>query len=194
MELDTSFRDTKFALTRGIVTAVPDSLHYNRDSPGSMPWKTNMELRVGDEVVYYFLSYVNAMSKQRNKRYEIEGETHILVKYEHIYVYKRGDELKPINGYVLVRPVDVAKGDFDLPAKYGGHEKFLGLVEYVGDRITEYKEKTYDPDPDVELNRGDLVILDRACNTPIQYPGMQTLEGDSIFFRVQRQHILGRVA
>jgi co-chaperonin GroES (HSP10) len=80
------------------VVAVPDRLRYKvkERTPrgqgvpeeGSMEWKTEMELRVGDSVIIHYMAFVSSI-KKGDKIVEIEGVQHFFCPYDLIILAKR---------------------------------------------------------------------------------------------------------
>lgn len=83
----------KHAPTEAIVRRCPEQLRFiqGEDFSVTMPWKTDMELKLNDVVIISYLAYENAIDrKDGNKGYlEQDGKIYLFVKYEHIYLAKR---------------------------------------------------------------------------------------------------------
>ena len=112
----------------GYVVKVPDTLYYadNRfNNEGrliftdelSMPWKTEMQLKLGDQVWFDYLASLNC------NIFYCDGVQYKLIKYDDIYLAKRGRNTIMLNGYclftqiykeykieVLEKEVDVTRG------------------------------------------------------------------------------------
>ena len=85
LSIDTSFDPTGHAARTGVVVSVPDELHFHPDKTDGMPWLTTMELMVGDEVTYHYLSAITAEDRYTERMVEIDGEKHYFIKYDRIY-------------------------------------------------------------------------------------------------------------
>lgn len=94
--VDTDFEKEKNSVVVCEVIAVPDRLVFGWSTDinkfggyvpkeNSMDWKTNMELRVGDEVIIHF----NVFLHTENIKLNIEGEDYFFCKYSDIFVAKR---------------------------------------------------------------------------------------------------------
>jgi hypothetical protein len=96
---DPRYEKEKAAPQSGIVMAVPEKLRFTHKvgSP-SVKYNVDMELQVGDRVVFNFLAFEQATS---SKMVIDEG---ILVRYDEIYVAIRDEEVICINGTVVVKP------------------------------------------------------------------------------------------
>ena len=54
--IDLSFDPEKHATVTGTVWGLPSALKYTGQGNEEMPWKCNMELKLGDKVIVYYLS------------------------------------------------------------------------------------------------------------------------------------------
>jgi len=87
--IDPGYEPEKHAAVTGHVIATP-SLIYSKLRNYSMPWDTDMELKVGDYIIFYYLAAVNAFRKEDPKWLKDEnGNFYVFVKYENFYVAKR---------------------------------------------------------------------------------------------------------
>lgn len=100
--LDTSFEQFQHSVTEGVVVAVPEKLKCGK-SPGSLKYLTDMDLRVGDIVIFHYLCYANAKTGDNGivngKLFEDNGKTYLFVGYENIYLAKRVSKVP----YLLAR-------------------------------------------------------------------------------------------
>ena len=48
------------------------------------------------------------------------------------------------------------------------------------------------PDQD-NIEVGDIVVMEKSCDIPLEVPIHATLEGDNVFYRVQRRYIIGKI-
>ena len=104
--VDTSYEPEKHATVMGIVYGLPSHLQFTGKANKGMPWQTPLEIKMGDKVIFYYLSVINAL-KPENRRYVIEGsDRYILINYEFIYAIIRDDKITPVNGYVLIEPCE----------------------------------------------------------------------------------------
>jgi hypothetical protein len=90
--LDTTYNVGRHQSVNCEVVAVPDKLVYgdHLDFQQSMPHQTEMELKVGDEVIVRYLAIHDALGSKDPKHFTHEnGEDVFFIKYEDIYVAKR---------------------------------------------------------------------------------------------------------
>jgi hypothetical protein len=96
---DARFEEQKAAPQSGVVLVVPQKLRFSM-VPGepSVRYKTDMELEVGDRVIFNF----NALDAAKKERM-LFGDG-FLVRYDQIYVAIRNGEVICLNGGVIVEP------------------------------------------------------------------------------------------
>lgn len=198
--LDTSFEKEKHAPVTGQVVAVPDKLVYSRNNPASLEWDTEMEAKVGDQTIVYYMAAANAFTKDISKSLEDENGNHYMfVNYQNIYLVIRGDEIIPLNGYCIAKPVM----DHELKAL---HKKYKALnlevplnmrrkfstkiveIVYIGTPNREYKRKHLS-DNGIKVNSGDFVSIRPHADIPIEYDIHKTLDPDQDYVRLQRTHM-----
>jgi hypothetical protein len=217
--VDTSFDEVSHAARTGIVIAVPKKLffHPTQFTGESMPWDTDMELQIGDEVTYHFLAGVTAEEKHHERTLYFKNEVYYLIKYDRIFTAKRkvtfnnallsdhkiifeqfGETLSVIiclNGFVLLEPLKDFKLErykdlMEIPKKM---DKYFGKVKYIGSLNRDYRD-THRPfhGPDQNnINIGDVVMMDMVCDIPLEYPLHSKLDKGNVYYRVQRRYILG---
>ena len=218
--MDTSFDEAGHAPRTGVVVAVPDQLDYDRENTQGLQWETSMDLEVGDEVTYHYLSALTAEDKNAPRFFDYNDERYFFIKYDRIYTAKRLNGLAyaklrrsglptPIpfppewydiiclNGFILVEPVQDAtlkkyEGYLSVPVRA---DKFYGIVKHVGSLITDYSA-IYDgrdiPDKD-NIEIGDTIVMDQTCDIPLEYPLHKTLDDNQVLYRVQRRYIIGKL-
>ena len=207
LKLDTSFEPEKHANITGHVVALPDRLFFD-PTPGqahSLDWDTDMELEVGDYVISYYLSSINAMSGDRNGRLleDDQGNKYLIVRYDRIYAARRGDQIVTVNGFNLLTPVRqleertmrerMQKLDLAMPANtHAIKGAKIARLKYVAKPNRRYRDPRY-WDYDDPINPGDLLLIRRNAGIPIEYEYHTSLEGDQVFYRVQRNFIFGVV-
>lgn len=86
--LDTSYNQNQHSSVVCEVVEVPDKLNFHKDHGNRMPWRTEMELRKGDEVIIFYLSYQNAFGGDK-RTFTYEGEEYFFCRYDDIFVAKR---------------------------------------------------------------------------------------------------------
>jgi len=194
--IDTTYEPEKHMVRTGIVEAVPKDL-----SCKDFPWVTENEIQVGDKVVMYYLAIQNCLAPER-RHFIKKGKTMwIFIKYNNIYVVVRDDKIIPINGYVLVEPIEdpdweakVAKAEkagLALPDLRGLSKTHVtyGRVAYTGKPIAQYKDE-YKSDKGIDVKPGDEVVIKKIRDIPMEYEYHAKLDGGRKLLRMQRHNIL----
>jgi co-chaperonin GroES (HSP10) len=195
--LDTSFEPEKHVVRVGTVEALPRELQFKKE----IPWETEIELKLGDRVVMYFMAIQNCLSKEQ-KKYAQEGkDVYIFIKYHNIYAIIRGEEIIPINGYVLVEPIEdpewirlneqASKAGLIIPdmRKLSKTHITYGKIAYLGKPNLRYSEK-YKSDEYYDLKVGDEIIMKKIRDIPVEYEYHAKMDGGRKLYRMQRHDIL----
>lgn len=209
--VDFAYNPNKHVPVVGTAVKVPEKINYcnNKRKPGffnSLQWKTEMELREGDTVFYNYLAGSTALGLEQNNYGQnytdkrvitVEGDSniYIMVKYDRVYVAKRKDDVIPVNGFMLVEPMD--KQYFEtflhIPEMVKNTNKkssTYGIVRYKGSRLEEYHDRPMYKDPsNSELKVGDLVALNDVSDIPLEWDLHSEFEGNKTFYRVQGKDI-----
>jgi hypothetical protein len=202
--VDTTFEPEKHATVTGIVQGLPSRLEYSGKPNIGMAWKTDMELRFGDHVIMYYLSVVNALKKE-HRRYVLQGEDrYVFIPYENIYAVYGEGFIKPINGYILVEPCDdpallkreatlrsLGLEPVRLKTKSNSNVVF-GKVKYMGAPNQSYVDDGM-TDEGVNVNIGDILIMRRVSDIPLQYDLHAKIDGGAKYYRVQRRSIFAKI-
>lgn len=203
IKIDTSFNPEQHAAITGTVIAVCDKLHFNT-IPGqshSLDWDTDMEVQPGDYVISYYLSSVNAMAGDGRVFMDELKHKYIILKYDKIFAARRGDTVIPVNGFNLLTPIleselkgiasKLKKLDLHLPQQHLTLESGIyARLKYVATRLRQYRDPRYRDFTD-EISPGDIVVIRRRSNIPLEYAYHASLEGKQVFYRIQRNFIFG---
>jgi co-chaperonin GroES (HSP10) len=202
--VDTSFDMEKHATVTGEVYGLPSHLQWTGKANIGMPWQTNMEIKYGDKVIFYYLSVINALKKEE-MRYIFEGEDrYIFIKYENIYAVYGDGFVKPVNGYCLIEPcanpvIEEQRARMkaigmqliadDKPSKT--HVVF-GKVKYISEPNRQYVDEGM-TDEGCDIKPGDTVVLRRTHDIPLQYDLHAKIDNGAKYWRVQRRNILAKI-
>jgi len=161
----------------------------------SLEFDTEMEVQVGDEVMFRYMNRLSAVEDGEVLGRDILGEQGvIMVSYDELYLIKRGEDVIMLNGWILVEPIQYTKEE--LIELGGGFKKFVKTDEKPGVGIVRVKgtpNKGYvegiEEGPDVEV--GSEILFRHSLAVPIEYKYHKELnEGKHAFYRMQRKDIL----
>ena len=201
--LDISFEPEKNATVTGTIWGMPSHLQYT-GRPKDMPWETPMEAKIGDKCIIFYLSVINAL-KPSEKRYIIEGDDrYILIQYQYLYCLIRDGKIIPINGYVLIEQIEdpsitsererLSKLNMELviTEKRNSREVTYGRVKYVGTPNRQYVDSEH-TDEGVDVGVGDVVLIRRTNDIPLQYDLHQRVNEGKPLLRVQRRNLFAKL-
>ena len=148
----------------GTIVSLPRELFHRKNANDfGIEWETEMEAQVGD------VAYWGIMEGFDCPKIICGDDIYFLIDYAEIRVLVRGEEVIPVNGFVLVEEFsDGIKSDFLITdfASKANHKK--GIVKYTGKRNASYyngDEATVDPK---ELNVGETVLLQISAWTRLE--------------------------
>lgn len=201
LAIDTSFEPEKHTTTYGTVAAIPESLSYGSEQH-HMPWKTSVEIEVGDTVYFTWDAIVVAFGKVKPGVVQVEGDPsiYVIMKYSQLTLAVRNENIIMLNGYCLIEEVKI----IDLPSHLVDSEmkSFLALPGSVAKKVSAKfgrvicigsSNQAYDgdrhyDDPSVEV--GQLVMFESFANIPIQYNLHADLIGKKVLYKIQRRYLV----
>lgn len=141
----------------------------------SMPWKTEMEVRINDRVWVDFVSVFNAA--KRNRLVYCENKTYYLIPYQDIYCCLNETELKICNGWIFIEPIEYLKTpEQQLAEKHGlsfikkkeehAPKDRYGIVRFIGKPVQEYLN--LDQCDTDEISVGDIVLMKFQYNRRLE--------------------------
>jgi len=187
------------------VYKVPKRLVFNKNDSHSMDWETDMELMVGDLVWFSILESKNSaqvlcdgvlyksipyadcyVAKRHHPKTEIDTDF--------AYIYEGGtdpwDEIIPLNGYVLIKPVNLPQLSSLDAISDTQIDKTRGMVAFIGNAPKSYLRDSYSHIDDLRV--GDEVLFDKG--TGLFYlermKETATFHGDNQYFVVHRRKIV----
>jgi len=198
--LETKFNPQDHAPVIGTVVGLPSMLYFNKKDPTeSMEWETDMELEIGDKVYMEYLSVLRAMGTEFDKAsaypvpewFKHDGKYHIIIHYSKIYFKIKDNEIVPINGYCIAKPIKTpVKETFGLVLvgnEYKRSSKW-GEIIYVGKPCKDFVDDRYKDKG--EVNPGDIVLFGRWSNIRVEYELHQTiLKEDGEYAVIQRKYM-----
>lgn len=193
--ISTGWEPLKHAVTTGVVTHVPSKLIFNRKHPNSVQYDVDMELKVGDRVIFDF-KVEEAIKKIAQP---IEGSYPL--RYDDIYVAIREGEIIPVNGIVIVEACDATQEDDVKHAMKHLHlpdtvlkekSEVLGKVLYMGSPCRGFlhapSELTEEYD---DINIGDIITFHPSYAIELQYSLHQVIGRGKTIYRMRRKDIFG---
>jgi len=187
----------------GIVGGLPSKLTYTGEANNGMPWLTDIEVEVGDEVIIYYMSVMNALSEQYQKYFIRNGERFIFIPYSSIFAKVKDDKPVPVNGYCLIKPIEdplniriterlSAIGLVSVTKKTKSSTNVVwGRVAYLGTPNREYCGG--DTEDGVDIKIGDTVVMKKVTDVLMQYELHQKIDDKKPYYRVQRRHIYAKL-
>ncbi len=215
--IDTSWNEEHHRPIVGEVIAVPKRLVFVPGSHFTMPWRTEMQLKVGD-IVTMRRPAVSACFAKSGSKFEHEGYTYIFIKYSDIILAKRelsqtpqpyqsvtsqGVEMAVImlNGFMLIEPEEEELKTFlALPAQARKTSKLYGTIRFMGLPNLAYQpsfqtngfEDTPPPDYEFNVGVGDRVAFYRVADIRLEDPLHASFEEGKQYFRAQRHKLLAK--
>ena len=199
--IDTSYDAEKHAPVTGQVWGLPSHLSYTGEANKGMPWLTDMEVKLGDKVVVYYLSIINALKKEQQRYFFEGGDKYVLITYNNIFTVYGDGFVRPVNGYCLIEPCSdpflektkerLKKLNLEwvkLDTKSNTNVTF-GIVRYMGKPNREYVDDGASDDG-VDVKIGDTVVLRKVSDIPLQFNLHAKIDEGKLYYRCQRRKIL----
>lgn len=159
--------------------------------PGSMMWKTKMDVLPGD-VIWCSANAMN-VAKNHGMMYSIDGQDYYLMDYSDLYFKKKKDKVVMLNGYMLCSIIEstpnwakrIEKMGLVVPAHLRKEEYIdrFGVVEYIGDPVKYVLNDRYDHEG---ISKGDIVMFKQKVNRRLE-PGAKFFGGQDVDYIVTRR-------
>jgi len=180
----------------GEVVGLPTKLYFNKKSPYSMEWETDMELSLGDTVYIDYLATLRALSTEFNPAdaypepswIKQDGFYYVILKYQDIYLRVRNKKVQPINGYCIAKPIRVKEKEYKgiiVPFSNKTSNKWAEII-YVGNPCKDFLGGEKDKG---EIHKGDVVLFRSYSNRKVENSLHRTLFEDD-YFVIQRKYML----
>jgi co-chaperonin GroES (HSP10) len=169
---NTSWDNSGGTITRyGQIIALPKKLKFlNKPKGFGIEWTTTIEAKVGD------IAFWGIMEGANCPVLSVGDANYYLVNYGEIRLLKRGEEIIPVNGFVLLEEViKEQEGIFIAPESFKKTDKRRGIVRYLGKRNLRYYPDEHQRDP-VDIKVGDEVLFKAPILTDLEdsrYAGLQ---------------------
>jgi hypothetical protein len=204
--IDTTYNPELHVTVTGKVFGLPSHLIYTGKANIGMPWDCPMEIKMGDDIVLFYLSVMNELSPQTS-RYGVmkEGKNRfILVSYDSVYAIVRDDKIIPVNGYCLIEPCKnpEIESQRERMTKLGLTPITLkkdsitsvvyGIVRHIGVPNRRYVDDG-PTDEGVDIAVGDTIVMKKVSDIPLQYDLHQKVNEGKKLFRVQRRQMFAKL-
>lgn len=147
---DNSYQISHYAVRSGVVVKQVEKLTFwDEDKNSGLSWKTKLQTAIGD------LVWMLGMASYSGEKLLSKGRKYVIVSYSDLYIAKRGDEIIPLNGNVLLSPILRVSKALSFEKKYICPD--WAIVAYKGENNTEY-EFDYRAD-DENIKQGQKVCI-----------------------------------
>ncbi len=189
--LDTSYNKEAHYPRVGKVIKAPEMLYFDREEPRrSSRFDTPVEIQEGDTVIYHYLAIENSRARFASLKKHIDPALD-MIPYDTIFLCIRNGEVIPVNGYVIVEPLDeTIETSLEIPDSARTYSKTKGIIRYLGKPVNGYLEWVDDEDTD-EIQVGDTICYGAENCVPFEYDLHQQLDKGKKLFRMQRRDIQG---
>ena len=141
--VDNTHTISNYAVRSGVLTKLPERLiFWHENKLSGMPWETEIEAKVGDRVWFY------GMSAHSGEKIMCNGKKYIIMRYEDLYVAKRGDDVICLNGNVVLDVLTVMQKALSYEKVYV--DPNFAKVAYIGSCNKKYEASYTDDDPDIK--------------------------------------------
>lgn len=176
----------------------PTQSDFSYDENGVM-YDCDIDLQEGDLALCYFRTLHNAIMgvQERHelwyngRRINVDGKTHVAMKYDEIYCAKRGDQIITVNGWNIIelRRKQFADFGITLPeSAYGGKSDYYGVIKHPAKPIMHHEEEDASEGFSA-LSEGDIVMMDHRMVIETESElHVQFFEEE--MFRLQQKDIL----
>lgn len=181
MSIDTRYQPQKHAPVSGVVIAV--CRDYNTELLPQVPEK--IDVAVGDYVIYTHESATYYMDEANHNRQVVDdnGDIYFVADYEDLIVSRRGNNLIPHNGYLLVSMImenkNIGLKTSDVPSSR------YGVIEVIGSKNILYRNgKTVRDDkydPNLDLKVGDVVSFSVFSDIAVEHSSHASISEKKLF-------------
>lgn len=172
------------------IIKIPERLDFKK-----LGYKTEIDVKPGDEVICYYLAIINAAEVGMGRKIVIDEVIYYLVSYENFVLRKRNNEIKMLNGNFLVtRKKEEQKTKIfkvNLPGMKKNKSTIVNIEE-VPDKVEYFKKDQNFP---TNLKKNDKIYINMYADLPLEYKYHKKInkEDDREFFRVRADNIIGKM-
>lgn len=185
----------KHLCTKGIVIKAPETVGWGTED-GRFWTATENEIQEGDEVFITSTSVIAAynlgFSVGEYRIWDVEGVGECLyIHYSDIFMIKRGEELLPINGWVMMEMIDEKiKTSLYVPQSVKtGSDRIARVLKANKVPIHYHFPQDFFDCDEIDIKEGDIVLNDFDTNIPLESAQLDKTQGENVYM-VQRNNIL----
>jgi hypothetical protein len=196
IKLDRDFEPSMHSERVVEIVRVPEKISFSKDlGTSSLPWKTKMQLKVGDIAWVKSLSMIGSEYTNLTMLITEDNQKYFLLNYEDFFVAKREGKVICLNGYVLMQPnIEDIQEKFKniiVPDIYKGQGNTMSWkIKFTGERNSDYKDPSKE-DFKNKLSVGDNVVVWRKRRPYLmEDPIHACFNGKEGYFPIQRCDIV----
>lgn len=166
---------------------------YYRLCKSTMKVASPMELKIGDEAMFFYNSHITAREEGRCIDTDI-GEMY-LIKYDELEAKVVGDTLYPLNGYIFFEEIEENKkfGDIEIISNkemYDRKSLQKGKVIAIGSTIGGTEREVYIQDPTAGIEVGTTIYFKGYDASEVEADNHFIYFGGRKVFKIRRPDIL----
>jgi len=164
----------------------------------SLEFATQMEVQVGDEVVFRYSNHMEAMAQGLYWHVDSNKVPAMFVPYDTLFMANRGDDQIMLNGWAWVEPVLWSKDELEnehgmVVEKMANRKTGIGVVRNIGKVNGNYLYDKRGGDAD-DVDVGDTVLFKKTAGVCAEWFCHQSLnKGRYPYYVMQRRDILAKV-
>lgn len=188
--LATQYDPLRYATTTGVVVKVPDKLdNFEISSNASLQYDTDLEVQVGDTVIFHYLT--RDANVRDGRILTINDEEYFQIRYDRLFCAIRNDEIIMLNGTLIVEADrEELESEFLITQHTNKKSQTRGVVRYAGSPLKGYRDFPDDGGDLDEVAVGDHIIFRSVDALPLQNDTQQLIDRGKTYYRMQRRDVL----
>lgn len=150
-----------------------------------------LEMEIGDKVYFQFNQNIDCL--ENGRFVEEDGDIYFFIPYNECICVVRGEQVIPLNGYILVEPIPMTQEDKIIQGvELVLMEEYVtqkGIVKYTGAPAQAYLDNVNLKDND-DIKAGMTVYFAFNDNVPIEYDLFQEINKGKPIMYMHRQAVL----
>lgn len=171
------------------------TLHNQFLTNRSVEFDTDMELKVGDEVVFKYINHINCIDKHLFYHREGHKNPAMFMPYDSLFMAIRDGQTIMLNGKIWVEPISYKSDELEdengiIIHREGKKQLGVGIVRNVGSICRDYLYDKIGGDVD-DVKVGDKIDFLKSGGVSIEIAYHQSLnEGKHPYYMMSRREIL----